>query len=365
MKVLIRKHFWKAAILSLLALNLFIKTSFLDVVSNLTDELSNRVHNVTTSGLKDAAQAKGKHIGVATQSWYLTDSQYASTLTNEYDIITPEYQMKMSEIQDQRGVFDFTEADKIVDFAKRKNLLVRGHALIWHDALPAWVINGNFSKAEWIQILKDHITKTVTHFKGKIYAWDVVNEAFWTNGDYRPSIWYTNIGPEYIEMAFRFAHEADPAAKLFYNDFDTEVTNTKSNAMYQMIKSLKDKGVPINGVGFQTHLTTAGLDYNDMKNNFQRFANLGLDTDITEMDVITHNFNGTFDEKMKAEADVYSNVYKIALSLPSCKAFITWGLKDDHSWLNDDTGFQEYPLLFDNSYNKKPAYTAILNLLKS
>ncbi|BBH22986.1 beta-xylanase [Paenibacillus baekrokdamisoli] len=364
MKIIIRKHFWKATILSLLALNLFFKTSFLDIVSDFADDLSNRVHNMSTSGLRDAAAAKGKHIGVATQSWYLTDSKYSSLLSNEFDIITPEYQMKMSEIQDQRGVFDFTEADKIVDFAKRKNILVRGHALIWHDALPSWVVNGNFSKTEWIQILKDHITTTVSHFKGKIYAWDVVNEAFWTNGDYRPSIWYTNIGPQYIEMAFKFAHDADPSAKLFYNDFDTEVTNAKSNAMYQMIKSLKSKGIPIDGVGFQTHLTTDGVNYNDMTNNFQRFAKLGLDTDITEMDVISHVFKGSFEAKMKATADVYSNVYKIALSLPSCKVFMTWGLKDDHSWLNEDTGFQEYPLLFDNSYNKKPAYTAMESLLK-
>nr|QZX57720.1 endo-1,4-beta-xylanase [Paenibacillus sp. R14] len=322
------------------------------------------MYKSSTPGLRDAAVAKGKHIGVATQSWYLTDKNYAKIISNEYDMLTPEYQMKMSEVQAQRGVFDFTEADKLVKFARDNNMLVRGHALIWHDALPSWVLDGKFTRDEWIQILRDHITTTVKHFKGKIYAWDVVNEAFWTNGQYRPSIWYTNIGPEYIELAFRYAHEADPNAKLFYNDFDTEVTNSKSTAEYQMVKQLKAKGVPINGVGFQTHLTIDGVNYADMKQNFQRFAALGVDTDITEMDLISHTFKGTFQAKMKAEADVYANVYKIALSLPSVKSFVTWGLKDDHSWLNQDTGYQEYPLLLDNSYNKKPAYDAILKLLK-
>ncbi|MBB3067965.1 endo-1,4-beta-xylanase [Paenibacillus baekrokdamisoli] len=317
------------------------------------------------SSLKSFAQLKNKHIGIATQSYYVNDSQYASVLNHEFDIITPEYQMKMGQVQPQKGVFNFDEADKLVSFATKNNLLIRGHALIWHQSLPDWVVNGTFTKEQWINIMKDHITQTVSHFKGKIYAWDVVNEAFWQNGAYRPTVWYDNIGPEYIELAFKFAHDADPNAKLFYNDFDTEVTNDRSNAIYKMVTALKAKGVPIDGIGFQTHLTINGVNYAEMKKNFQRFADLGLDTDITELDIVTHTFSGTQEEKLQAQAEVYSNIFDIALNLPSVKSIVFWGMKDGQSWLNKYTGFAEYPLLFDNSYDKKPAYKAILQKLNT
>ncbi|RUS42606.1 endo-1,4-beta-xylanase [Cohnella sp. AR92] len=361
------KHYWKVILGTLLALNLAVQTPIMDHVTQYADKLSNAVRQSNKTSTSDTLTrylSSGKHFGVATQTWYLSDGQYSKVANSNFDMVTPEYQMKMSEIQSTKGVFRFNEADDFVNWAKKNNKLVRGHTLIWHDALPSWVENGNYSRDQWIEILKNHITQTVRHFKGKIYAWDVVNEAFYTNGDYRPSVWYTNIGPEYIEMAFRFARAADPNVKLFYNDFDAEVTNEKSNAIYNMIKSLKAKGVPIDGIGFQTHLAINGVNYNDMQANFKRFAALGLDTDITEMDVVTHTFQGTHEQKLAAEAEVYKNVFNMFLKLPSAKSFVVWGLRDDHSWLNTDTGYQEYPLLFDNDYNPKPAYTALLNLVK-
>ncbi|WP_258171072.1 endo-1,4-beta-xylanase [Paenibacillus sp. R14(2021)] len=330
----------------------------------MSGQLKNEVNNSSEPTLKKFAEIKNKHIGIATQSYYVNDAQYASVLTREFDILTPEYQMKMGQVQPQQGVFDFGEADKLVSFARKNNMLIRGHALIWHQSLPDWVVNGHFTKEQWIQIMKDHITKTVSHFKGEIYAWDVVNEAFYQNGAFRPTVWYDNIGPEYIDLAFQFAHEADPNAKLFYNDFDTEVTNPRSNAIYKMVTGMKARGVPIDGIGFQTHLKIEGVDYSEMKKNLKRFGDLGLDTDITEMDIVTHTFAGTQEERLQAQAKVYSGVIQVAMSLPSCKSVVFWGLKDGNSWLNKYTGFSEYPLLFDNNYDKKPAYEATLNQLK-
>ncbi|AEI39529.1 endo-1,4-beta-xylanase [Paenibacillus mucilaginosus] len=372
------KRTWNIAVTSLLTINLLAAASFADFTASTAMAATAVKSSAATSSvaktsnkkeqkavtLKEAAQAKGKHIGVATQSWLVNKSEYAAVLNQEFDTITPEYQMKMGVIQKQKGIYNFSEADALVDFALKNNKIVRGHTLVWHSSLPSWVENGKFTREEWIAILKDHITKTVQHFKGKVYGWDVVNEAFWQNGQYRPTVWYNNIGPEYIEMAFRFAHEADPQAKLYYNDFSSEVKNEKSDAIYKMLKDLKSKGVPIDGIGFQTHLTIDGLNYNDMKTNFQRFAALGLDTDITEMDLVTHTFQGTMEQKMNAAAAVYGNVMKVALSLPSCKFFIAWGLNDSQSWLNEDTGFSEYPLLFDDSFGKKPAYNAVMEQLR-
>jgi endo-1,4-beta-xylanase len=358
-----KKNYWKAGITILLILNLFLQPSLIDLAAKLSNQLMNQVNTNSGPSLKAFAEQKNKHIGIATQSYYVNDTQYASVLNHEFDIITPEYQMKMGQVQPQHGVFKFDEADKLVSFAMKNNLLVRGHALIWHQSLPDWVVNGKFTRDQWIEIMRDHITQTVSHFKGKIYAWDVVNEAFWQNGAYRPSVWYNNIGPEYIALAFKFAHEADPGAKLFYNDFDTEVANDRSNAIYKMVKNFQAKGIPIDGIGFQSHLTIKGVNYEEMKKNFQRFADLGLDTDITELDIVTHTFTGTQEEKLQAQADVYSHVIDVALSLPSVKSIVFWGMKDGQSWLNKYTGYAEYPLLFNNSYEKKPAYTAILQKL--
>ncbi|RUS42605.1 endo-1,4-beta-xylanase [Cohnella sp. AR92] len=360
-----QKNYWKAGVAVLLAVNLFLPRSLIDLANSVSDQLANKV-NTQQSGpsLREAAKKQGKLIGIATQSWYLNDKTYSSVVEHNFNILTAEYQMKIGQIQPQRGAFNFTEADKIVDYAEKNDMLVRGHALVWHQSLPDWITSGQYSRDEWIEILRDHITTTVSHFKGRIYAWDVVNEAFYQNGDYRPSIWYTNIGPEYIDLAFQFAHEADPNAKLFYNDFDTEVANPRSDAIFGMVKSMKQRGIPIDGVGFQTHLKIPGVNYELMKQNLNRFGKLGVDTDITEFDVITHTFDGAEQNMLEAQADVYRNIMDVVMDTPSVKSIVIWGLKDNQSWLPNYTGQNEYPLLFDNSYNSKPAYTAFLEKLE-
>ncbi len=235
--------------------------------------------------LRSEAKELGIHVGSAVSySALTTDAQYAQILGQQFSAITPENEMKWSSIEPQQGVYTFQQADAEVQFAEEHHQLVRGHNLVWHNQLPDWLTSGSFTNEQLAQILKQHIFTEVGHFRGKIWQWDVVNEPFNEDGTLRATMWYNALGPNYIADALRWAHEADPHAKLFLNDYNIEWIGPKSDGMYNLVKSLKAQGVPIDGVGFETHL---GLQYGlpDMQPNLQRFADLGLDVDITEMDV--------------------------------------------------------------------------------
>ena len=195
--------------------------------------------------------------------------------------------MRFLNIRPERDKYDFDTPDLMADFAEENDLEVRGHILVWHHGIPNWVKEGEFSKKEMTLILKKHIQTVVKHYKGKIYAWDVVNEAFNDDGTLRNTIWLQTIGPEYIELSFQWAHEADPNALLFYNDFDNEGFDPKSNAFLRWSKDYKERGVPIDGVGFQMHSNIAyEKNYEMIKGNFERYEQIGLEVQITEMDVM-------------------------------------------------------------------------------
>jgi endo-1,4-beta-xylanase len=163
------------------------------------------------------------------------DKLYAQTLSREFSILTPENAMKFGVIHPAQNVYVFSEADAIVAFAKQNGMQVRGHTLVWHNQLPQWLVDGNFTRDEMIAILKDHIMAVVGHYRGQVTVWDVVNEAVDDNGSLRDSIWLKTIGPEYMDMAFNWAHEADPQAQLFYNDYGNEDLGKKSNAIYALV----------------------------------------------------------------------------------------------------------------------------------
>jgi endo-1,4-beta-xylanase len=206
------------------------------------------------------------------------------------------------------------------------------------------------------------------HYKGKIFAWDVVNEAVDDNNKMRESVWYKVIGPDYIEQAFRFAREADPDAKLFYNDYNTEGMGSKSGAVYKMVKELKEKGVPIDGVGLQMHIGAAPGEAPSAKAlaaNIKRLNDLGLEVHITEMDVKIQKLSGTDEEKFQKQADVYAMVLKTCLEAENCTALVTWGLTDQFSWIPGFTGHPDAPLLFDKKYQPKPAYHALIKVLQA
>ena len=173
---------------------------------------------------------------------------------------------------------------RTVAFAQAHNQKVRGHTLVWHNQLPVWLAGGSFSAAELKTILKDHITTEMSRYKGKIYAWDVVNEAFNDDGTWRESIWYKGLGKEYIADALKWAHEADPTAKLYVNDYNIDGGGAKSDAWYDLVKSLRAAGVPLDGIGFQGHFDLQYAFPGDMTQNMQRFSDMGLDVAVTELD---------------------------------------------------------------------------------
>jgi endo-1,4-beta-xylanase len=221
---------------------------------------------------------------------------------------------------------------------------------------------GSFSREEWINILRDHITTVVSRYQGKIYAWDVVNEAVNDDGSLRDTVWLRNIGPEYLDLAFRWAHEADPNALLFYNDYGGEGLNQKSNAIYDLVNGLLDRGVPINGVGLQMHVS---LEYSpspqEVAENMARLSNLGLDVHITELDVRLEL--PVTEEKLAAQARIYQELLEVCLNVDNCKAFVMWGFTDRYSWISSFFRGYGSALIFDSSYHAKPAYYALWRCL--
>jgi endo-1,4-beta-xylanase len=227
------------------------------------------------------------------------------------------------------------------------------------------------------ELLREHITKVMKHYAGKVYAWDIVNEAFEADGDIEPSIWYDSPGigfkekgTAYIEQAFRWAREADPKAMLFYNDYDAEGLNAKSDGVYAMVKDFKRRGVPIDGVGLQMHIFNLSTkEILDLEANISRLEALGLEVHITEMDVavpLNEQKTAANPLDLTRQADVYGFVANACFRHPRCTTFQTWGFTDKYSWVPGFTkGAKGAALLFDTSYQPKPAYNALLNALKN
>lgn len=304
----------------------------------------------------------GFMVGTAVQTNYLNNEPaYAQTVVREFNTLMPEYEMKFWPLSTARGQYDFSRADALVNFAQNNNMYFRAHALIWHESLPGWLTSRSWTRDELIQIMREHITTVVTRYRGRIPIWDVVNEAIDENGNLRNTIYLQTIGPDYIDLAFRFAREADPNVKLYYNDYGTEGSGAKSDAVYNLVRGLIQRGVPINGVGLQMHLGLAwSPSAQDVTNNMARLAALGLDIQITEMDVRTLNGSGTTQQRFEAQAVLYQRMLDVCLLQPRCTGFSVWGVTDKYTWLRG-----ENPLLFDANYQPKPAYTALRNRLAS
>ncbi|GLS91740.1 hypothetical protein GCM10007916_28100 [Psychromonas marina] len=312
--------------------------------------------------LKYLANQINLGIGAALETAHLQDPLFKQTLIREFSQITPENEMKFMYLQPEQNRFDFSKGDQLVDFAVENDMTVKGHALVWHIQNPQWLEEGEWSKQELKDILENHIKTVVGHYRGKIAYWDVVNEAFDDNGLFRDTLWYRTLGEEYIEMAFRWAHEADPDALLHYNDYSTEGMNTKSNAVYRHLKTLIEKGVPIHGVGTQLHLT-GDHPVNDARiaRNIERLSELGLDIHFTEIDVRIRDSND--DSDLQDQAQRYERLTQLAAYYPEVDLITTWGVSDKYSWI--PSWFKGYgrALMFDESYQPKPAYHAVQNVL--
>ncbi len=314
--------------------------------------------------LRSLAQSRRFYIGTTVNVNALRDeAAYSATLAREFNMVTPEVSMKFSETEPQRGIFTFAQADYIVAFAQAHQMQVRGHNLVWYTDLPAWLTNGKFTRAELITMLRDHIITEVKRYRGQVNIWDVVNEAM-GDGTLRDSIWLRGIGPEYIDMAFQWAREANPQARLFYNDYGGEGLGRKSDAIYALVKGMLQRGVPLDGVGLQMHISLNSYpNQKDVLANMQRLAALGLEVQITEMDVKTQDDARPMQAKLAAQAQLYGEMLQTCLSVTACTAFVMWGFTDAHSWIPAFTGRPDYPLIFDALYRPKPAYFALVQAL--
>ncbi|EIE97550.1 endo-1,4-beta-xylanase [Saccharomonospora glauca] len=301
--------------------------------------------------LAEAAAATGRYFGTAVAAGRLGEQDYTATLNREFNSITAENSWKWESLQPSPGYFDFSTADRIAEHARQQGMEIRGHTLVWHSQLPSWVQNIS-SPDELRQVMRNHITTVMEHYKGQVRSWDVVNEAFedGSSGARRNSVFQRVLGDSWIEEAFYIAHEVDPDATLCYNDYNTDAWNTaKTQAVYNMVADFVSRGVPIDCVGFQAHFNSGNPVPENYHITLQNFADLGVEVQITELDIA-----GWGD----SQAEQFGGVTLACLAVPKCTGITVWGVTDKYSWRAEDT-----PLLFDGNYNPKQAYYAVLDTL--
>jgi endo-1,4-beta-xylanase len=295
-----------------------------------------------------AAAQSGRYFGAAVPTFKLGEAQYTTILDREFTMITPENEMKWDATEPSRNNFTFGSADQIVNHARGHNQRLRGHTLVWHSQLPGWVTS--IGDANTLRsVMNNHINNLMAHYRGQIYAWDVVNEAFADggSGQLRSSVFRDRLGTGFLEEAFRTARTADPAAKLCYNDYSIEDWNAaKTQGVFRMVQDFRSRGVPIDCVGFQSHFGS-GPPAN-FQTTLANFAALGVDVQLTELDIA------------QAPANSYASTVQACINVPRCAGITTWGVRDSDSWRSG-----ENPLLFDRSGNPKPAYSSVLNVLNA
>ncbi len=325
--------------------------------------------------LRSLAAPIGLRIGSAIIPFDLDTPAYAQVAGDQFSVVTPGNEMKWQVVEPTQGTYDWSGGDRLVAFAKAHDQLVRGHTLLWHNQLPTWLTDGvtagTISNAQLRDLLRKHVIDEVTHFKGKIWQWDVANEFF---TDSNPSginpndFWISHLGTGVIADAFRWAHQADPKALLFYNDYNIageDGNNAKSDAVYTWVKQMLAQGVPINGIGDQGHLDTQyGFSGARMQADLQRFADLGLKVAITEADVRTFVNNATDQQPTDQLATFahpfeFSEMLQACLQVQSCISFTVWGFGDSDSWVPGFFTGEGYATLYDVNLNAKPAYAAL------
>ncbi|GAB7192991.1 endo-1,4-beta-xylanase [Kineococcus sp. NUM-3379] len=314
-----------------------------------------------------AAAGGGHHVDQPYPDPFTHDQGYRRVLAAEFSSVSPENQMKWEFIHPERGTYRFGPADAIVKFARDNGQVVRGHTLLWHSQNPEWLEEGNFTKAELRKILKDHITTVVGRYKGRIDQWDVANEIFNGDGTLRTTdnIWIRELGPGIIADAFRWAHKADPKAKLFFNDYGVESINAKSNAYHELIQQLQAEGVPVDGFSVQAHLSTQYGFPEDLRQNLQRFDDLGLETAITEIDVrmkVAQSQQPTPEQEARQAAD-YRKALEACLAVEDCNSFTVWGFTDKYSWVPVFFPTEGHATIMTENFQRKPAYFALRDTL--
>ena len=361
--------------LLLLSLNFLTQCS----VVKKTATINNTVGTDSTKGLKDYYKDYFT-MGVAVSPRSIKNEKEAALILSQFTSITPENSMKMGPIHPKENEYYWKDADAIVNFAQEHHLKVRGHNLCWHQQTPDWFFKDSVgrlvTKEVLLQRLKDHITTVVQRYKGKIYAWDVVNEAIDDNPQnfLRNSLFYQICGEDFIAKAFEYAHAADPEAILFYNDYNTE-RKEKTDRIYTLLKTLKEKGVPINAVGIQGHWSIFEPTQSELEYTLQKFASLNLKIQVTEMDVSVFKWEKeernkldneeTFTpEKEQQQVEKYDMLFKVFRKYKNDITGVTfWNISDRSTWLDTYPvkGRKNYPLLFDTDLQPKKAFLQVVN----
>jgi endo-1,4-beta-xylanase len=325
----------------------------------------NADYTPTDPPLRELAAARGLYVGAAVSPRPLRcEDAYGQVLGHELNALTTENALKFGPVHPEPERYSFEDADLIVDFAEEHDMLVRGHTLVWHNAVPEWISTAEFTPEVWNDVLHDHIATVVGRYQGRVHVWDVVNEAIGDGGpgDLRDTLWVRGVGPDYIDKAFRWAHEADPDALLFYNDYGAEGMGGKSQQVYDLVAGMLERGVPIHGVGLQMHLTLGEIpDPDQVRANIERLGALGLQVHITEMDLRLPTDPSP--RLYERQAEVYRELSTVCLEAENCTAFVMWGFTDRYSWIPQFFPGMGEGLIFDDRYRRKPAYEALREAL--
>lgn len=296
-------------------------------------------------------------------------------LAKHFNVVTAENALKWANVHPYEGIYAFQRADQLIEFAKQHEMEVIGHTLVWHNQTPAWVFQdangGPIDREALLERMHDHISTVVGRYCGTIKGWDVVNEAFEDDGSLRRTKWLDIIGEDYIEKAFRWAHEACPEAELYYNDYN--LTNpAKRAAVIRLIRDLQEKGVPIHGVGEQAHYDTYSPSINEVRRTIEELSTLNIPVLITELDLSVYRWTerrNLYADELDPEVEAdqtrrFSQLFNLFREYSDRIGRVTfWGTTDRYSWKNNFPvqGRTDYPLLFDRSGKKKPAFWAVHN----
>jgi endo-1,4-beta-xylanase len=336
--------------------------------------------SVPPDSLRALGAQFGLRVGTAIIPFDLNNPAYTQIAGQQFSTVTPGNEMKWQVVEPTQGVLDWSGGDRLVQFAQQNGQLVRGHTLLWHNQLPNWltagVANGTITNDQLRDLLHQHITAEVTHFKGKIWQWDVANEFFSNTFDSTPPLpdginsgdfWVSHLGEGVIADAYTWAHAADPNALLFYNDYNIageDGTNVKSDNVYAWLKQMRAAGVPIQGVGDQGHLDTQFGFPTKMEADLQRFASLGLKVAVTEADVRTFVNDATQQQPtnplaVAAQADYYDQMLKACLQVRACISFTVWGFGDADSWIPGFFKGEGAATIYDVNLQPKTQYTVL------
>ncbi|KAJ6256426.1 Exoglucanase [Drechslerella dactyloides] len=318
----------------------------------------------TGTGLDALIKGKGKkYVGFCADSGLLSNAQNAAILQAESGQLTPENSMKWQSIEPSQNSFSYGGADTLVNWAVSNNKIIRGHTFVWHSQLPSWVSNIN-NKATLTTVIQNHINAVAGRYKGKIYAWDVANEVFNDDGTRRSSVFSNVFGDwTFLDVAFRAARAADPAAKLCLNDYNLDYSGAKLTNFVQLVKDLIARGVPIDCVGTQSHLVVGNGAIPSFKTTLDSLASTGLEVQITELDIRTNSSPSS--AQISQQVRDYTSVVSACMKTAACSGITVWGVSDKDSWVPQTFSGQGYALLWDNNYQKKQAYNGFVTGINS